>query len=86
MCFKKNTNLKFYEQAVTAYPQITNQKITKDCEFIIMGCDGVWDCVDSQKLCEFVSQKLKTKMKISTIISEIFDKIISKTNNSKICI
>lgn len=83
MCFKKNPNLKFYEQSVTAYPQITIHKITKDCEFIIMGCDGVWDCVDAQKLCEFVSQKLKTDTKISTIISDIFDKIISKTNNSK---
>ena len=83
MCFKKNQNLQFFEQSVIVYPQITNQKITDDCEFIIMACDGVWDCVDAQKLCEFVSQKLKTKMKISTIISEIFDKILSTTNNSK---
>ncbi len=82
MCFKRNPNLEFYEQSVIAYPQITNQKITNDCEFIIMACDGVWDCVDAQKLCEFVSNKLKTNVKISTIISEIFDKIISTTNNS----
>ena len=59
-------------------------KITKDIDFIIMACDGVWDCVDDQKLCEHISMKLKTKAKLSTIIAELFDQIISKTNNSRI--
>ena len=49
MSFKKNYYLKFFEQAVTAYPQITNHKNSNDCEFIILGCNGVWDCVDVQK-------------------------------------
>jgi serine/threonine protein phosphatase PrpC len=81
--FKRNANLKFYEQAVTAYPEITKMKITKDFDFIIMACDGVWDCVEVQKLCEHISIKLKSKVKISTIIGELMDQIISKTNNSK---
>ncbi len=75
--------MKFYEQAVTAYPEITKMKITKDIDFILMACDGVWDCVDIQKLCEHISIKLKSKSKISDIIADMFDQIISKTNNSK---
>lgn len=47
-----------------------------------MACDGVWDCVDVQKLCEHISIKLKSKVKVSTIISDLMDQIISKTNNS----
>ncbi len=86
MNFKNNPNLKFYEQAVTAYPEITKMKITKDIDFIIMACDGVWDCVDIQKLCEHISMKLKSNVKISDIIAELLDQIISKTNNSKIII
>jgi len=82
--FKNNQNLKFYEQAVTAYPEITKMKITKDIEFILMACDGVWDCVDIQKLCEHISFQLKSNIKISSIIEDLFDKIISKTNNSNI--
>jgi protein phosphatase 2C family protein 2/3 len=58
-------------------------KITKDMDFIIMACDGVWDCVDIQKLCEHISLRLKSHIKISDIIAELFDQIISKTNNSK---
>ena len=54
-------------------------------EFIIMGCDGLWDCVEPQKLCENISRRLKAKNeKISDIIGDIFDTIISKSNNSKI--
>ncbi len=82
MTFKKNQNLNIYEQPVTAYPEITQMKINKDFDFIIMACDGVWDCVDAQKLCEHISIKLKSCEKISNIIEDLFDQIISKTNNS----
>ncbi len=82
--FKNNNDMNFYEQAVTAYPQINSMKITKDCDFIIMGCDGVWDCVDAQKLCEHVSLRLKANVKISEIIADLLDKIIAKTNNSNV--
>lgn len=57
-------------------------KITKDIDFVIMACDGVWDCVDIQKLCEHISIRLKSRNKISDIITELFDQILSKTNNS----
>jgi serine/threonine protein phosphatase PrpC len=57
-------------------------KITKDFDFAIIACDGVWDCVDIQKLCEHISIQLKSKIKMSAIISDLFDQIISKTNNS----
>ena len=78
-----NTENNIYEQAVTAYPQITTMKITKDCDFIIMACDGVWDCVDAQKLCEHVAIRLKSNGKIADIIVDLLDSIISKTNSSK---
>lgn len=80
--FKNNKNL-FYEQSVTSCPEITKLKLTKDIEFIIMACDGVWDCVDVQKVCEHISTKLKSKERISEIIAELMDQIIAKTNNSK---
>jgi serine/threonine protein phosphatase PrpC len=54
-------------------------------QFILIGCDGVWDCVDIQKLCEHISIQLSSspKKKHSQILSELFDQIVAKTNNSK---
>jgi serine/threonine protein phosphatase PrpC len=57
-------------------------KITKDMEFIVMGCDGVWDCVDAQKFCEHISILLRSNKKRSEIIANIFDMIVAKNNNS----
>ena len=52
-----------------------------------MGCDGFWDCVDPQKVCEYISQELKNhknnpEFNISHIIGDLFDKIIAKTPDS----
>ena len=47
-----------------------------------MACDGVWDCVDEQKFCEHISSRLRMKEKISSIIADLMDKILAKTNNS----
>jgi serine/threonine protein phosphatase PrpC len=83
LSFKNNPDLKYFDQAVIAYPEITKLKITSDMEFIILACDGVWDCVDIQKLCEHISVKLKKQpKKLSTLLTELFDQIIAKTNNS----
>ena len=89
LAFKNNKNLKFYDQSVTSYPEINKIKNLEGIEFIIMGCDGLWDCVKPQKLCESISKKLKqgdsiADFKLSDIIGDIFDQILSKTNNSKI--
>lgn len=57
-------------------------KLTKDIEFIMLACDGVWDCVDIQKLFEHISIKLKSRKSISDITAELFDQLIAKVNNS----
>lgn len=45
--YKNNPILKPKDQMVTAYPDITVEKIQSDCEFIIIACDGIWDCMSS---------------------------------------
>lgn len=85
LCFKTNTELKPYEQAVTAYPEI-NKFSLNDVEFIVMGCDGIWDCVDAQKLCEFISGQIKQagSDSLEEIISHFMDQIISKVKDCKL--
>ncbi len=84
--YKKNENLKPFEQIITSYPEINKIKMTDDIDFIIMASDGVWDCVDQEKLCETIEKELKENInnKISNIIANIFDNIISKNNISSI--
>lgn len=45
--YKSNPLLKPQDQIVTAFPEITIEKLTNDCDFIICACDGIWDCMSS---------------------------------------
>ena len=77
--FKSNINLKRHEQSVIALPEITKIEDTEGIDFIIMGCDGVWDCVKRQMVCEFVEKEIKENPKkdLSEILKKIFDRCVS---------
>ncbi len=77
--FKSNNNLKRHEQSVISLPEITKIEDTEDIDFIIMGCDGVWDCVKRQIVCDFVEKEIKENpdKKLSEILKKIFDRCVS---------
>ena len=78
--YKQNKNLKPEEQMITANPDIKVVDYEKDIEFVIIGCDGIWDCLKNQEACDFVSKRLKDdpNIKISKIIEEMMDTIVAK--------
>ena len=46
--FKQNKDLKPEDQMVTAKPDIRRIELCEDDEFVILACDGIWDCMTSQ--------------------------------------
>ena len=62
---------------ITAMPDIKKEKITSEVQFLILACDGIWDCLSSQEAIDFVNELIKKKEKTSVIIEEMFDKIIA---------
>lgn len=78
--YKQNKNLKPEEQMITANPDIKIIDYNNDCDFIIIGCDGIWDCLSNQEACDFVSKRLKDTpdIKISKIVEEMLDSIVAK--------
>jgi len=64
---------------ITAYPDVVEETITSDCEFIVIGCDGIWDCKTNQEAVDFVSKRLKLNpsAKLSKIIEDLLDEIIA---------
>ena len=78
--YKQNKNLKPEEQMITANPDIKVVDYDKDIEFIIIGCDGIWDCLKNQEACDIVTKRLKEdpNIKISKIIEDMMDSIVAK--------
>ena len=78
--YKQNKDLSPEEQMITANPDIKIEDFDKDIDFVIIGCDGIWDCLKNKDACDFVSKKLKEdpNIKLSKIIEEMMDSIIAK--------
>ena len=45
---KKNTKLALHEQAITSMPDIKIHQIGPKTDFVIIGCDGIWETKTSQ--------------------------------------
>lgn len=80
--YKKNEKLKIEEQLIIPVPDIRVEPITSKTKFIIIACDGIWDCLTSQEAINLVLPRLN-KGKISKIIEDIMDSVIAKDINEK---
>ena len=45
--YKADTSIPLKDQMLSAMPDIRREKITPDTNFMIIACDGIWDCLTS---------------------------------------
>ncbi|KAL5576152.1 hypothetical protein UlMin_017851 [Ulmus minor] len=83
--FKQNKHLPAEKQAVTAYPDITSVELCDDDEFLVLACDGIWDCMSSQQLVDYVRELLKEENKLSAICEKVFDRCVAPTAGGEGC-
>jgi protein phosphatase 1G len=76
--YKQNKRLPPEEQMITASPDVVVEPL-QDIDFIVIACDGVWDCMTNQEICDFIFERLKKdrNIQLSKIIGEIMDKILA---------
>ena len=56
------------------------EKITNDTDFIIVACDGIWDCMTSQDAVNYVNERLKkkkSKESLAALVEEMLDSILA---------
>ena len=67
---------------ITANPdfiEIKNEKL----DFIIMGCDGIWEIKSNAEMVDWVGKRLKNNSASKDILEELLDELISKDSGSQ---
>jgi len=81
--YKNNKNLSPQEQIITSYPDVIEDVMEDKNDFIVIGCDGIWDCIQDQDVCDIINDKLsngedKYKINLENILGDICNNIYAK--------
>lgn len=71
--FKKSADLPPEEQIVTAFPDVIEHELTDDDEFVVLACDGIWDCLTSQQVVEIVRRGINERLSLTKIAEALID-------------
>lgn len=47
-------------------------------EFLVLACDGVWDVMSNEDICNFISHRMKVHDNLETICNEVIDTCLYK--------
>jgi len=77
MEYKKNTELGVDEQLIIAVPDVKKRTLTSDDEFIIMGCDGIWEVKSNQSIVDFVGELVKKGIALTKVAEDLLDTLLA---------
>lgn len=74
--YKQRDHLTPEEQAITANPDTYTFELHDDIDFIIMGCDGIWEKKTNEEMVDYVYQRLREQkasggIDLKKIVSEL---------------
>ncbi|ODQ66937.1 PP2C-domain-containing protein [Nadsonia fulvescens var. elongata DSM 6958] len=79
--FKRSADLAPEEQVVTAFPEVIQHDLTPDDEFLILACDGIWDCMTSQSCVEYVRRGIGQGLELETICENLMDSCLAPSSD-----
>ncbi|KAI9731711.1 MAG: Protein phosphatase 2C 2 [Cirrosporium novae-zelandiae] len=80
--FKKSAELSPEQQIVTAFPDVITHDISADDEFLVIACDGIWDCQSSQAVVEFVRRGIAAKQPLEKICENMMDNCLASNSET----
>ena len=80
--YKRQEKLNYDEQLIICKPDIKKYVINKDTSYLIMGCDGIWECLNNQEVVNYISGN-NGEGEVD-IVEKLLDTILAKDNSGKI--
>ncbi|KAL5612181.1 hypothetical protein BROUX41_000276 [Berkeleyomyces rouxiae] len=80
--FKKSADLPPEQQIVTVFPDVEIHQLTDNDEFLVVACDGIWDCQSSQAVIEFVRRGIAAKQDLDKICENMMDNCLASNSET----
>ena len=71
--FKKDNHRGPCEQLVSPEPEVTVIDRGEKDEFLVLACDGIWDVMENNELCEFIQYRLRVDPSVQNVCSSVID-------------
>ena len=89
--FKNRKDLKQEEQIVTCNPDILFENRSQNDDFVIMGCDGIWECISNTGISEYIYDKENNiingnknkELNLEKILEDLFERNIAKSDEEE---
>lgn len=79
--YKKNKNLPPEKQLISGYPDVMERKLEEKDEFILIGCDGIWETQTSPDIITWVKNALRNQG-IKDVVENMLDWLIAPDTRS----
>ena len=63
---------------MTSYPDVLTFKREKKDEFIVLACDGIWDCVSNEEFIKQVAEDIAEKKPADTAIHNVVEGLLDR--------
>ena len=82
--YKQRAELPPEQQMVTAFPEVSEHVITPDDEFLVLACDGIWECQSSQHVIEFVRRGVAARQSLDKICETFMNECLSTCGDDRL--
>jgi len=69
--YKHKPNLTPEEQAITSNPDVYVFDYSDDIDFIIMGCDGIWEKKSNEEMVEWVYERINKDNELKDTVTNL---------------
>nr|XP_003224092.1 PREDICTED: protein phosphatase 1B isoform X1 [Anolis carolinensis]XP_008113922.1 PREDICTED: protein phosphatase 1B isoform X1 [Anolis carolinensis]XP_016850994.1 PREDICTED: protein phosphatase 1B isoform X1 [Anolis carolinensis] len=74
------------EQLVSPEPEVYEIVRAEEDEFIVLACDGIWDVMSNEELCEFVKSRLEVSDDLEKVCNWVVDTCLHKGSRDNMSI
>ena len=77
LMYKRDRKLKPCEQMISGYPEVIEMDICADDEYVIIGCDGIFNVLTNQEVVDFVLKGVQQKHTLAEIAANLCEECMA---------